>query len=124
MGRQIVGVVVGLVAAGVAVMLIEAMAGFDPAAPDLSLVRVEAVASIAVAWILGPLIGGLVATVVGMPAGPVLAFIVGFFLLVADIANLLMIPSPAWLWVVGILAPLPSAWLGFVLARRRRRPIA
>jgi hypothetical protein len=130
MGRQIVGVVVGLLAAGVVVMLVEALgqrsfppaAGFDPAAPDLSLVPVEAIASIAVAWILGPLVGGLVATLVGKPIGPVPALVVGLFFLAADVANLLMIPSPAWLWVVGILAPLPSAWLGFALARRRRTP--
>lgn len=128
MGRQILGVVVGLLAAGVVVMLVEALghaafppaAGFDPAAPDLSLVPLGAIASIAVAWTLGPLVGGLVATLVGKPAGPVPALVVGLFFLAADVANLLMIPSPAWMWVVGIVAPLPSAWLGFALARRRR----
>jgi hypothetical protein len=128
MGRQIAGVVVGVVAGGVVVMLVEALgqssfppkAGFDPTEPDLSLVPLGAVVSIAVAWFLGPLVGGLVATLVGKPAGPVPALVVGLFFLAADVTNLLMIPSPPWLWVVGFLAPLPSAWLGFALARRRR----
>lgn len=122
--------VLGLVAGGLVVMLVEAIgqsafpppAGFDPQAPDLALVPFGAIASIAVAWLLGPLAGGLVATLVGKSAGPVPAFVVGVFFLAADVANLLMIPSPAWLWVVGLLAPLPAAWLGFAWARRRRPP--
>jgi hypothetical protein len=128
MGRQIIGVLVGLVTAGVVVMLVEVLggsmfppaAGFDPAAPDLSLVPAGAIAAVAVAWALGPLVGGLMATLVGKASGPVPAFVVGLFFLAADIANLVMITSPAWLWVVGLVAPLPSAWLGFALARRRR----
>ncbi len=128
MGRKIGGVILGLLAAGVVVLLIETIgqsafpppAGFDPSAPDLSLVPLPAVVSVAVAWVLGPLVGGLVATLVGRPAGPSPALVVGAFFLAADVANLLMIPSPTWLWVVGLLAPLPAAWLGFALAGRRR----
>lgn len=128
MGRKIAGIVLGLLAAGLVVMLVEALghsmfppaAGFDPTAPDLALVPVGAIASLALAWTLGPLVGGLVCTLVGKPPGPVPAFVVGLFFLAADIANLAMIPSPAWLWVVGIVAPLPAAWLGFAAARRLR----
>jgi hypothetical protein len=130
MGRKIAGVVVGLVAAGLVVLLVEGIgqsafppsAGFDPAAPDLSLVPLGAILSVAVAWVLGPLTGGLVATLVGKPAGPLPALVVGLFFLAADVANLLMIPSPGWLWVVGLIAPLPAAWLGFAGARRRLPP--
>lgn len=128
MGRRIVGVLLGLVTAGVVVMLIEALgqsafppaAGFDPAAPDLALVPLGAIVAVAMAWALGPVAGGLVATLVGKALSPVPAFVVGLFFLAADVANLAMIPSPPWLWVVGIAAPLPCAWLGFALARRRR----
>lgn len=127
MGRKIGGVVLGLVAAGLVVMLVESLgqsafpppAGFDPEAPDLSLVPLPAILSVALAWVLGPLTGGLVATLVGKPAGPVPALVVGAFFLAADVANLILIPSPRWLWVVGLLAPLPAAWLGFAWARRR-----
>lgn len=124
MGRTIGGVVLGVVAAGLVVMLVEALGhsmfppapGFDPTAPDLALVPVGALATLALAWTLGPLAGGLVCTLVGKPSSPVPAFVVGLLFLAADIANLVMIPSPAWLWVVGIAAPLPAAWLGFALA--------
>lgn len=128
MGRKIGGVVLGLLAAGIVVMLVETAGqtafpppeGFDPNAPDLSLVPLPAVVSVALAWVLGPLVGGLVTTLVGKPKGPIPTLVVGAFFLAADVANLLMIPSPAWLWAVGLLAPLPAAWLGFAWARRRR----
>jgi hypothetical protein len=130
MGRKIAGVVVGLIAAGLVVWLVESVgqsafpppAGFDPQAPDLALVPFGTILSVAVAWVLGPLVGGLVATLVGRPAGPIPALVVGVFFFAADVANLAMIPSPWWLWVVGLLAPLPAAWLGFAWARRRRPP--
>jgi hypothetical protein len=128
MGRKIGGVVVGLLAAGLAVWLVESLgqrafppaARFDPAAPDLALVPLPALLSVALAWVLGPLLGGFVATRVGAPVGPLPALVVGMFFFAADVANLFMIASPAWLWAVGLLAPLPAAWLGFALARRRR----
>jgi hypothetical protein len=128
MGRRIAGVVLGLVAAGLVVMLVEGIgqsafppsAGFDPNSPDLSLVPLPALLSVALAWVLGPLTGGLVATLVGKPAGPLPALVLGMFFLAADIANLFVIPSPWWLWVVGLLAPVPAAWAGFAWARRRR----
>jgi hypothetical protein len=130
MGRKIGGVFLGLLAAGLVVALVEGLgqwafpppAGFDPKAPDLSLVPLPAILSVALAWVLGPLTGGLVATWVGKPKGPVPALVVGMVFLAADIANLVLIPSPLWLWVVGLLAPLPAAWLGFAWARRHRAP--
>jgi len=128
MGRKIGAVVLGLLAAGLVVMVVETVGqsafpplpGFEPSAPDLSLVPLPAILSLGLAWMLGPLTGGFVATLVGKPAGPMLAFVVGVFFLTADIANLLLIPSPTWLWTVGLLAPLPAAWLGFAWARSRR----
>jgi hypothetical protein len=130
MGRQIGGAVVGLLAAGLVVWLVESAGhqgfppapGFDPRAPDLALVPLPALLSIALAWTLGPLIGGFVTTWVGKPAGPLPAMVVGLFFFAADVANLFMFGAPAWLWVVGLLAPLPAAWLGFAWARRHRPP--
>ena len=89
MGRRIGGVVVGILAAGLVVMLVEGVgqsafpppAGFDPSAPDLSLVPLPALVSVALAWVLGPLAGGLVATLVGRPPGPLPTPILGAFFL-------------------------------------------
>ncbi len=132
MGRKIGGVVVGLLVAFIVVLLIEAFGhsafppgpGFDPAAPDLELVPLNALLAVATAWLVGPLVGGFMSTRVAKSSGPVPALVVGLFFLVADVANLIMIPSPTWLWVVGLVAPLPSAWIGFALARRGAAPVA
>lgn len=129
MARRILGFVLGLLAAGVVVMLVESLGstafppaeGFDPTAPDLDLVPFGAIALVGLAWALGPLAGGLVATLVGRPPGPVPALALGGLFTLADVANLVMIPSPTWLWVVGIAAPLPCAWIGFAAARNLQR---
>lgn len=122
----------GMVASAVLVMIVQAVGsslfplpeGFDPMAPDPLRLPFAVVAVVAVAWSLGPLLGGLVSTLVAGSSSPVPAFIVGILLLAADVANLVAIPSPVWLWVVGVVAPLPFAWLGFAAAlsivRRRR----
>lgn len=125
MARRILGTLLGIFVAGLVVMVIEGLGssafppdpGFDPAAPDLSLVPMGAIAMVALAWVLGPIAGGLVANLVGRPPGPVPALIIGGLFLAADVANLLMIQSPPWLWVVGLVAPLPGAWGGFAAAR-------
>ena len=85
-------------------------------------VGADVLLSIALGWTLGPLVGGFVTTWVGRPAGPLPAMVVGLFFFAADVANLYMFGAPAWLWVVGLLAPLPAAWLGFAWARRRHSP--
>ncbi len=71
----------------------------------------------AVAWFVGPTLGSLTATRVAQTVDVKPAAVVGLLFLTADIANLLMIPSPAWLWAVGIAAPLGGAALGYVLGR-------
>jgi len=39
------------------------------------------------------------------------------------IANAVMIPHPTWMTVLGVLLPLPAAWLGARLARNQRRSL-
>lgn len=125
MPRRILGVVLGLVAAGLVVMIVETLGmslfplpeSFDPSNPDLSLVPTAGIAMVGLAWVLGPLVGGFVATLVARPPRPMPALVVGTFFLAADIANLVAITSPTWMWVLGIAAPLPCAWVGFALAK-------
>ena len=125
MPRRIVGVLLGLVAAGLVVLVVESLGmsafpaseGFDPTNPDLSLVPTAGIAMVGLAWALGPLVGGFVASLVGRPPRPVPALVLGAFFLAADIANLVAITSPPWLWVVGIAVPVPCAWLGFAAAK-------
>jgi hypothetical protein len=127
MGRKILGGVLGALAGGITVGLVEAIGhaafppgpGFDPTAPDMSLVPVGAIASVAGAWCLAPLVGGAVATRLGRASGPATALVVGALFLAGDLFNLLAIASPWWLWVAGVAAPIPAAFFGFRLARPR-----
>jgi len=73
-----------------------------------------ALMSVAIAWIAGALGGGFVAARISRKALP--ACIVGGFIVLSGIANLLMIPHPFWFWIVAIvlvpMAALVSARLG------------
>jgi len=33
-------------------------------------------------------------------------------MLVAAVVTLLQFPQPLWVWMVGVLAPIPAAWMG------------
>jgi hypothetical protein len=115
----------GLIVAGVVVGVIETVGmylfppadGFDPSNPDVGLLPTMAVVSVALAWLVGPTLGALTATRIAQTTDRWPATVIGVLFLAADVANLLVIPSPAWLWAVGIAAPLLGAALGYVLGR-------
>jgi len=123
--RKILAVLTALILSGLVVAIVEMVGmeifppadGFDPEAPDLALVPTMAMVTVGLAWFLGPLTGGLTATRIAQASNPSLAIIVGGLFLLADIANLLMIESPTWLWAVGIVAPVLGAYLGYRLGR-------
>jgi hypothetical protein len=47
------------------------------------------------------------------------ALAVGAVVLAGVIANAMMIPHPWWFTVLGVLLPLPAAWLGWRTQRHR-----
>jgi hypothetical protein len=124
-GRRILASVLGILAAGVVVAAVEAgghrafppPAGFDPQQPDLSLLGVEHFAAVGLAWALGALVAGLVAALVAPTHARRGALVAGGMLVVLDLLNLLAIPSPWFLWLVGIGAPVPAALLGARLVK-------
>jgi len=70
---------------------------------------------------LGTLAGAFVAGLFAPQKSPVPAYVVGGFFLVGGIANVFMLPAPAWFCAVDLLlAYLPAAWLGQQLATRAR----
>lgn len=123
--RKILSVVTGLIASGIVVGIVEMVGeavfppaeGYDPQNPDLSLVPTMAMVMIGIAWLVGPAVGGFVATRLGRAFTPVLALIVGGLFLAADVTMLVMISSPVWLWIVGIVAPVLGAYVGFLGGR-------
>lgn len=70
---------------------------------------------------LGTLVGAFVAGLTAPGRSTVPAYVVGGFFLLGGIANVVMLPSPAWFSAVDLLAAyLPAAWLGQSLAARVR----
>ncbi len=68
---------------------------------------------------LGTLVGAAVAWLAAGRASTRPGYVVGGVFLLGGIANVLMLPSPGWFSALDLLlAYLPAAWLGQVLARR------
>ncbi len=69
---------------------------------------------------LGTLAGAFVATLVVGRVSKVPALVIGLLFMAGGIAACFMLPAPRWFEVLDVLlAYLPFAWLGYVLARRR-----
>ncbi len=68
---------------------------------------------------LGTLAGALLATWVVGRRGWVPAAVIGLLFLAGGVASCFMLPAPRWFEVLDVLvAYLPFAWLGYMLARR------
>ncbi|MBL0085165.1 MAG: hypothetical protein IPP44_00510 [Ideonella sp.] len=68
---------------------------------------------------MGTLVGALVAFLLAPAKSPVPAYVVGALFLLGGIANTFLLPAPARFIAADLLlAYLPSAWLGLVLAKR------
>ncbi|WP_269791320.1 hypothetical protein [Stenotrophomonas sp. Iso1] len=69
---------------------------------------------------LGTLAGAFIATLVAGRVSGVPALVIGALFLAGGVASCFMLPAPRWFEVLDVLlAYLPFAWLGYVLARRR-----
>lgn len=133
--RSIVAVIVGFVAAGAVMMLVETVNGhvlypeFGKLAEGmtdreeiralLANAPVGAFLVVLVGWVLGGLVGGFLAAWIGWNAPLAHALVLGGLLTLAGIANNLMIPPPAWFWIPSLVAFLPAAYAGARLAPRR-----
>lgn len=68
---------------------------------------------------VGTFVGALVATLLAARASVIPAYAVGGLFLLGGIANVFMLPGPAWFNAADLLlAYLPAAWLGLTLAKR------
>jgi hypothetical protein len=73
-------------------------------------------------WALGSFVGGVVTAWIARTAPQGHALALGVLLTLAGVANNLMLPPPAWFWIVSVLVFLPAACLGAQLAPRRTEP--
>ena len=125
MGRRILAVLAGIVTAFVIVALIEGLGyllfpppeGMDPMDPESVSAMMDQISHmsmlmVAIAWACAAFGGAFVAGKIGGPPSLIPALIIGGFLVIASIVNLIMIPSPIWFWIAGLLPQLPLAILG------------
>jgi len=130
MGRNIGAGIAGVVIAFVLVALVEMVGhafypppeGLDFADADamrayIDTVPLGALLFVAGAWFIGTVGGTCAACAIGTAKPLIFAGVVGGLVLVATIANLIMIPHPLWFSVLGIVGILVGAWLGTMCER-------
>jgi hypothetical protein len=132
MGRTILGILAGMVAAWVVIMACQfGSAALYPPPPGLDLRQPDqlaafiadapatAMALVVASWVLGAFIGGWVAARIARAHPTFAALAIGLLVVVGVVANTAMIPHPLWMTVLGLVLPLPAAWLASRSARPR-----
>lgn len=122
---SLAGLVVGSIVTGVVEFVGHQIypppAGIDPRDPEsirraMETISTGALIAVLVAWAIGSMVGGLVAARLATRQPMRCALIAGAMLMLAGIANLILIPHPLWFSIVAVLLFLPAAWAGGRLA--------
>jgi len=132
MVRNIGAILTGVVTAFVMVWVIEKLGHLiypppadldfsDPEAirPYMATLPFVALLFPMIAWVVGTFAGSLVASKIGTANPLAFAGVVGGLVLAATIANLIMIPHPAWFSAVSLVAIAASAWFAAKIASGR-----
>ena len=135
MGRTVLGVVAGLAAMFVVIMLVEFAGaqlfpppeGVDMRDPEvlasaMAQMPIAALALVVVAWVLGAFAGGWVAAKVSVAHPRVAAVVVALAVVAGVVMMVLSFPHPLWMTVLGLVLPVPAALAGARLARPRATP--
>lgn len=133
MGRKILAVLAGILAAVVIVFVIEFISSMVyPPPPGMDMSDMEAMKAhvqtlptgafifVLAAWTIAAFVGGLVAGKIAKSNEVLFAWIVGGVLLIASIANLVMIPHPVWFSVTGIVLILVATFMAGKFGQCRR----
>ena len=128
MKRNIIAVITAIITGGVVVFVMDALAHFVyPVPPGLDLSRPEAISDymksvpvgalllVAFSQTAGALSGGFISGIISKKI--TVALVYGVIALCLGVMNLLVVPHPIWLAVLLMLLPIPSAIIGFQLAR-------
>jgi hypothetical protein len=134
--RSLAAIVAGFVAATIVMMCVETLNGrlLYPAlgkaaggVTDREALRVlmadapvGALLVVILGWALGAFAGAWVAARIAGRSPIRHALVVGGVLVVAGIANNLMLPPPVWFWIASLAVLLPAAYRGGQLAARRQ----
>jgi hypothetical protein len=132
MGRSILAVVLGLILANVVIIAVHQISslihplppGFDMSDPKalgdlMANMPPTAFLWVALASFLGTAAGAAFAAWMARRSPAVHACIVGGLVLALGLANLLMVPHPAWFWPVDLAMYPLGAWTGLWIGRPR-----
>ena len=128
MVKNIVAGFAGIIVAGLLVWLVEMLghtvyppptdinfADADAMRAYIDTLPIGALLFVAAAWFIGTLGGTFLACKLGDAKPMIYAIVVGGLMLVATVANLIMIPHPLWFSILGVIGILVAAWLGMTL---------
>lgn len=128
--RNILATLAGLSAASITVVIFEAINGriFPlPAGLDLTdaagmraaraSLPLAALVIVAAGWALGAFAGGAVSTLIVRARRSHRALVFGVLFLGVTAMNLASLPHPVWMWIVGLLLPVPMSLLGARVVR-------
>jgi hypothetical protein len=131
MGRTILGILAGLVAAWLTMTLCEFAsvllhrppAGVDLRDPQalaahIAAAPLSAMLVVLAGWTLGAFFGGWIAARIARHRLAA-ALVIGALVLLGVIANSMLIPHPLWMTLAGIALPIPAAWVAARLVTRR-----
>lgn len=125
--KRIVSIILGLAAAVVVIMIVEAISHIlFPVAPIdmnnkeaikqfMADLPVGAMVMVLTAWIMGSFFGAITSTLINKENGLRNSITVGIIILVLSVLNLIMLPSPVWMWVGALTLIVPAAWAGHKL---------
>jgi len=129
MTRKIFATILGIVAAGAIVAVVEALGHtIYPAPPDLDMndpvqfrnyvqgLPIGALLAVLAAWLLATLGGGLLACFIVKEKPFVYATIVGAFVLAATVANLILLPHPLWFSATAVVTIAAVTYLTGIIA--------
>lgn len=123
--RRILAVLAGIVVAFVVVMLTDLLVGgiFPPPpgtdvrdpesmAAAIGAMPVIALALMVIGWGVASAVGAFVAVRITPERRRSAGHLVALLLLIATMANLAMLPHPAWMWVAALIAVPLLGWVG------------
>jgi len=118
--RIVLGIVAGIVVAGLCVFAVEALGhsiypppeGFDLTNPRdvdrlMASLPLGAMLFVVAAWFFGALAGAIVANMIARSG--LAGWIVAVLVIAGGVATMVMIPHPGWMWAAGIGLPLLAA---------------
>jgi hypothetical protein len=131
MGRSIIAILAGIILAMVTITVVqmlghqiyESPAGLDlndkaAIAAYMEKMPIGAMLMVLLAYMAGAFLGGLLAARLA-PRKPILhAMIIGGVLLIAGIANFIMLPHPVWFFIVSVISYFLFAYLGGLVGRK------